>query len=1044
MREMLYRPLSRRAFLRLSGLYTLAAVAAACAPTPKPTTAPVATPSPIPSADLADPPFGLWRALLNEVRASPDHLGRAADAAVATRDPEAIFTFVRDNIATYPPDARAFSSGTEYVVRWGSRGVLRGGAGTPRERADLLAELFARAGFPARVVAGSSTLTADQVRTALLRSVQRDFLPSLDLATLADWRQQSGLAPSPSPDPATPDVLATMAGAITAPLLAALPSDLPMPPAFDATPGLMPYVEVTIDGQVRAADTFLPDATFGTAYVSGSSSEPVTVAAPGIHLELAITTCAAPATPRTVLTADWKPGDLVGRQVVLGFAPAGQMAAILATAPLDMHVFTPTAMVQAVDATDGFIKELTVAGTAITTGGETIVAGTDGSLSLDGRPLVSGPADPTAAARVAQVTITVNASAFPIVELGVTPTDAAGATVDGLDVTAFSTTENGVARLGFLERGIALPPRVLMVFDSTGSIPDAFNGAARTSLALALFDGLAALHPGLEASATSLQGAASWTADRAALEAQLGAIGLVAGSELWLAAADASRAGADAVIFVTDGQANDTQSPAIQSILEAGPPIIALNVGDPTGQPTLDAMAALSGGLARPVQAAASAIQVATEAVDARVHALPRYRLRYRAITTGPASRAVEVQVPAGGAMARGTYEAPTIRPAAAGPALASIRLTLAMGSVQVDRLLAGYGGSDPEAIVTPVERDEAWAALFGTTLLSFEGAAPTASQLLDDALTARLAGQSYYEAMRGTDPKSQVATFSRGFPGLPAPLLNLLSPLPDPDGQTMTFELGPRVVLCAVNPLAGGGTSSRVDILPATRFASVGPDGRSAFEATARRTAYLAAIEGVMYDASTAGLLSGKALRTVGPYARLSSGGNLSASQQALLDAAESDRSYDAFVRYVWDDDTVPPPYWAIEPSSGTLFGVLPDGSGGGEGESHYTNEEALEQVDRWIALANVANEFWIEGIPQLAMSWVIAVYLEAARAYILAGAQFNHDPGGEGPPPPKLPCNAGKAAIKFGLHHAFHQLKPVLVGESAFDATGFNPLAC
>lgn len=1046
------RSFDRRSFLRLGGAFTAATIAASCFPTatvqpsgsPSPTPRPTVTPSPLPSVDLSsDAPFGLWQALRNAVRSSPDHLTAEADRVVATRDAKAIFEFVRDKIAIYPPDTRAFAKGAEYAVRWGSRGVLRGGAGTPRERADLLAELYTRAGFSAKVVAGSSALTRDQVRAALLRSIERDFLPGLSAATLAAWRRQSGLEPTPAPSTITSDVLARQADAIARPLLSQLPTAVTLPAAFDPTPGQMPFVEVAVDGETRAADPFLPDARFGTSYVTDRASEPVKVGTPSVHLELAVTTSAEPTKPRTILAADWNADQLVGRQVVLGFAPAGQALSALVTAPRDMHVFTPTAMVQAVDSPTGFIKELMVAGTALTAAGEAIVAGSDGSLQLDGRPLLSGPADPNAAARVAHLALSVDAAAFPTIEVGLTPTDAAGAIVDKLDVNAFRLTENGTVRLGFLERALALPPRVLLLFDTTGSIPPEFSGAPRTALALDLFDRLQALHPSLEAAVTALHGAPSWTSDRIALKGQLDLLGPVAGSDLWRSAADASRSGGDAVIFVTDGQADDTPTPAIEAIIAAGPAIVGLNISDATGQPTLDSMARLSDGTARPVSTAADAVAAALAAVDAHVRGLPRYRLRYRATAAGEKTRTVAVSVPASGAEAKGTYQAPATTPVAAGPVLASIRLALTVGNYRVDRVLAGYRGSDREATITPAERDEAWAALFGTTILSFEAAAPTTSQLLDDALTVRLASKSYVDSIARSDAASQLSSFGAGFPGLPPALLNLMAPLPGPDATTMTYELGPRVVLCAVAPLPGGGARSRVDILPATRFASVGPDPRTQFEATMRRTAFLAAIEGSMYDVSTAATLSGKSLRTVEPYHALSAGPALTDAQRALLDAA-ADRSYEPFVRFVWDGGTAPPPYWAIDPETGTLFGVLPDGTGGGEGDSHYTNEDAMDQVERWMALAQLGSDFWIEGIPGLAMSWVIAVYLEAARAYILAGAAFNTKPGGGGPPPPKLPCNAAKSAVKFALGRAFPAIDPLLKADSAADVTGHNILGC
>ena len=94
-----------------------------------------------------------WQQIQTALRASPDHLPAQADAVVATKDPAQIFAFVRDKIATYPPAADSMYQAAAQM-RWGVKGTLRGGAGTPREKAELLVSLYEKAGFEAEVVAG--------------------------------------------------------------------------------------------------------------------------------------------------------------------------------------------------------------------------------------------------------------------------------------------------------------------------------------------------------------------------------------------------------------------------------------------------------------------------------------------------------------------------------------------------------------------------------------------------------------------------------------------------------------------------------------------------------------------------------------------------------------------------------------------------------------------------------------------------------------------------------------------------------------------------
>src|SRR5512133_1241990 len=73
--------------------------------------------------------FGVWREVQEIARTSPDHLTAAADRAVASKDAQAILTFVANSITTIPARGDGFGdAGT--ARRFGTRTVLRGGSGT--------------------------------------------------------------------------------------------------------------------------------------------------------------------------------------------------------------------------------------------------------------------------------------------------------------------------------------------------------------------------------------------------------------------------------------------------------------------------------------------------------------------------------------------------------------------------------------------------------------------------------------------------------------------------------------------------------------------------------------------------------------------------------------------------------------------------------------------------------------------------------------------------------------------------------------------------
>lgn len=83
------------------------------------------------------------------IRSSPDHLQARAEEVVATKNPKCIAEFVRDHIAALP-GFLTNDDGT-YSSRWGIEGTLRAGAGTLRDRAELMAALLGAAGIPAKV-----------------------------------------------------------------------------------------------------------------------------------------------------------------------------------------------------------------------------------------------------------------------------------------------------------------------------------------------------------------------------------------------------------------------------------------------------------------------------------------------------------------------------------------------------------------------------------------------------------------------------------------------------------------------------------------------------------------------------------------------------------------------------------------------------------------------------------------------------------------------------------------------------------------------------
>ena len=328
--SVLVAPLSRRGFLFLSALLGTGALTGCDL---------------FGGADGHDPddlgtPFRVWEELRAAVRTSPDHVAAAAERVVAGKDPEAILTFVRDQIAAYPPGRGSGDLVSE--SRWGVRGTLRGGAGSARDKVEVLAELYRRAGFTAEVVYGDF---ADEVQiTDLCRPVKRTFAPRVDEKRLDAWREVTKKAKKAPRLPGTatmPGDPAKAAKDLARQLAAALPA-----PAGGRGPRLsdrsVPLVKVVVKGEEVFANPLVPGAKLGDAHTTAepNRARPASLGLP-VTVRLLAATTADPTTLKPLVEAEYRAADLVGRQLHVAFRPTTEMAKLVHAKIQDIGTFVP-------------------------------------------------------------------------------------------------------------------------------------------------------------------------------------------------------------------------------------------------------------------------------------------------------------------------------------------------------------------------------------------------------------------------------------------------------------------------------------------------------------------------------------------------------------------------------------------------------------------------------------------------------------------------------------------------------------------------------
>ncbi|MEW6434330.1 MAG: hypothetical protein AB1730_22755 [Myxococcota bacterium] len=923
-------------------------------------------------AGVAYDEFDAWRELRDVVRASPDAVPGRAATLVAAKDARGLFALVRDDVALLPTTPRGFeNAGT--AIRWGARATLRGQAGTPRERAELLKDLYVAAGFPAEVVVGAPA--AGSTVTALLahgpqRAVR--FMATDD--RFAKWEATlpvDSSLPQPFGTPLDAD------GGVRAAILAQVTPLLPAPPApdaFDATLPEVPLVRVVIDGGVTYANPNVDGAAFGEA----RTVDTPTPAAPvdgerQLRVTLSAARSANPTDVFTLVERTWPASEVAGRTVTVSFTTALSRAAAARVRVGEADAFIPLLVVRGDGLDDARMQALSAVGTPVTREGAKVeVAG--GGLVIDGQPVAAGPTPDGDLTSVTTVEVSASAMAFPDVELLVRAKRRDGSRVSGLAADAFLVSEDGARMVAGLRSTNASAPRVVLLFDRSTSIPPEFLGGAAT-VGHAVADAIFTQFPGalVQVAAIDLNGptlAGGFVDTLTAVDAQLATLSGT-GSELWTALDTFADTGATAVVAITDAVTDDAETANIASRLVAGPPVLVAGVG------TVDAttgqrIATLTRGRFLPAVTAASLPGDVTAFLAERTGF--DYRIVYRAPAGGAATRQVSVAIRAPGtATGSGSYVPPAtpVLP----PALSALYLTIETDGHAVTRRLAGGPGA------TQADREEVAGALFGRFVLGVEGGAPSFSTLLDEVLAERLALEPLTDALRANDAAAIAAAAKRSLWRTPTDVRWVAAALPGEEAPgDVTFADGLTVTLQSNIPVLGQKVLRRLDLLPLVPRETVDFTGASAARRTTERTAMLAAFESERFARSTRPALMGE---TLGLYDPLTVDGMLGAGWNGVAYPAYSD--YDVLA----PADGTPVAFWAVHKRTGELIGVLPNG---GEGESEST--QAL--VDRLTFILDVAaragEAYGYEGVAHWAQ-------LESTKVSLLGSVIMLFE--GEGPDP-------------------------------------------
>jgi hypothetical protein len=189
----------------------------------------------------------------------------------------------------------------------------------------------------------------------------------------------------------------------------------------------------------------------------------------------------------------------------------------------------------------------------------------------------------------------------------------------------------------------------------------------------------------------------------------------------------------------------------------------------------------------------------------------------------------------------------------------------------------------------------------------------------------------------------------------VPGPLWALqAATLPGLEGEAPAFAAGPRVALYHERPRFGRGVLQRLDVLPLTLVASGNADRAVAFRRSLEDSVRLALVQEAMAQTSGAALLKGQPLVALAPHGALSS---------ALpgLDA-EARKRWDRLLRpYSARHNLLPVSgqplaLWSVDPTTGTMLAVLPDGSAGGWSERPEVTDSRARIAASWAQAEGLA----------------------------------------------------------------------------------------
>lgn len=869
---------------------------------------------------ITEEPFATAEQLCIALSTSPDHLPAKSERLIKNQDWAGLYYLVRDQILTYPDNDTYALLSLESAgqVRWGAKATLRGAAGTLREKADLLVELYQKTGLEAEVVVWRRALTEATQRALLFRDVRQEFSPELPADLNAKFAGQEQASPqidfAGNQSKAWAErVLDTIPAGYLDEMedLAFATGDFNLPAVRLRTPEREYYLDFTdLEQAFPSAPPTQPEAVSLTA--------PETVYEE-LSLQLEAFYTDAPDSPEAWLEFNAPLNELAGEQLHLSFLSGLPLAQLTTTKVQEVSTFTPVIRVG-----DQMPKDEPAA--AYTLQGDTVSVDAAGHLRINGQDLGLATGNTPLLPEVARLEGSIHAGEYPEVEVRLRAFNAENEPVTGLLPGHFGLKEDEAPRQALLTSN-DFAPKVLLLKDNSGSMPSEYFGPAWEELLEFFTEKITSVYPQARISVQDT------------------------GDNYWEVLNEMAGEGWNALVCISDGELTDQFKADYETNLRSLPPLVFAHLPKEE-HPDLAKLADYLKITAVHVEDREQLAKSLTDALPAKE--VPPYTLRFRAKNQA-AGTEVPVEVSVGNTLAALSYQVPADSEKLPRRQLCGLSLLLTYPNGSHRHHLGGYN-HQLDAKLERQHLDQIEETLFGDLIISVEGRRPAESVWLEDAWRAYL---SWYPVHQQVAAEASVDELEKAMaktrPITTVPFL-VMAPLPNPvSNKHLTYEQSCRICLLQRGPrFDDNAFAAKANLLNAANYCTVGPDRATAYRLTAENTMRMAVAEQEMFGTSTLSLLGGRPLQLLDEvYYTPEKYPGLSPDQQFAYSQLFSflPGSYLAYPVGVAEDG--PLAFLQVNRKTGAVLAILPDGTGGGSEESRI--KAIMGELDRAIAAINL-----------------------------------------------------------------------------------------